>query len=444
MVKGSAQREVLVGKDRVGMSIIAPGTSFELDKLFSDQGVDHLYFRTESGNVYMLDRNGNISSKESSARGWGAMHADPQSLSGMSIYIGERFECKEVRTTPVTEIVYVSSRKPTGEDVARLRKDGDTSDIVSDYERRAGSLRREHEPDVPKEIGNSGLALALDEISKHMPKEKIDEARKRAKAIIIEYSGQDMYAASVLVYAAERGKFDEYARRMEKNFEDDFSYVSPEARGKPGIPGADRTNKFMIGLFKEMGIKPIDNKDNVIEEKESPKVEELAPLPVGEIEVDADNEGFQIQLDGKTGVVVKPNGDKIRFVVHMPPCMISWYDNRMGMSVQPMLLEGEGHRAVPLDLGEDTSEEPDFRQANRLAAASFAVAKMLEALKEASRRSTVDKVFMEYATHKLDEYSAKQFAEIKKLQRRFEIDAGFRDVMRVLGGGINNMIILEL
>lgn len=66
----------------------------------------------------------------------------------------------------------------------------------------------------------------------------------------------DLNAASVLIYALERGKFNVYALRLEKYYDEDLTYVHPGARKNITVPGGLRAENFFLGLYKEMGVKP--------------------------------------------------------------------------------------------------------------------------------------------------------------------------------------------
>ena len=70
------------------------------------------------------------------------------------------------------------------------------------------------------------------------------------------YEGQDLNALSVLAYAAERGRFDEFLEKLEKHYEESLGYVHPEARRVAQIPGAVRAENFFIKCYESLGIKP--------------------------------------------------------------------------------------------------------------------------------------------------------------------------------------------
>ncbi|MCL4379793.1 hypothetical protein M1589_04605 [Candidatus Marsarchaeota archaeon] len=445
----STQREVIIGKDRIGTSLKVPGASFSLDELLSDHnGVDHVYFRTHSGNVYMLDRNGRLSSKKNDARGWGTLTLDESDMRGESIKVGERFENSKISTTPVTEIVYVSKEKPGARKITELQRNGSASDITASFERSADTLKQDHELDGPREIGKGGLDIALANIAKHMPKGDADAAKERAKAIIMAYSGQDMNAASVLIYAAERGRFEEYAGKLEENFRKDLGFVAPEARGNPMMPGAVRTNKFLIMCFKEMGIKPTDEKGNAIEEQEerqSPKIPTTPSLGIGEVKAERAEKRFWVAVDDRVKVGFWQNGGKVNIDIYIPATVFSWHDIGGGrMAVQPMSLENEDERAQPFELRPGDHAEPDFREANRLACVGFALHQVSSALEIAAGSGSVDPALLKLVSDRFHDYAIGEGKKIAELNKRFAVDAQFRSALNVIAGGINNMIRIEL
>ena len=83
--------------------------------------------------------------------------------------------------------------------------------------------------------------------------------KKRAIKIVESFVGRDVDAISVLGYAAERGKFKEYAEKLEQHYEENMKYVHPEARRISQIPGAVRAERFFLNCYHEMGIKPSNN-----------------------------------------------------------------------------------------------------------------------------------------------------------------------------------------
>lgn len=88
----------------------------------------------------------------------------------------------------------------------------------------------------------------------NLPENSRDTTRQRATKITNDFEGVDIDALSILAYAAKRGKFDEYAGKLEEHFEENLQYIHPKARRLAKVPGAIRTNNFFVGCYKEMGI----------------------------------------------------------------------------------------------------------------------------------------------------------------------------------------------
>ena len=92
-----------------------------------------------------------------------------------------------------------------------------------------------------------------------LPKNIREAAKQRATEIVDAYVGQDVNALSVLAYAAERGKFDEFAAKLEAHYSESLKYVHPEARKIAQIPGAVRAERFFLECYQALGIKPSSN-----------------------------------------------------------------------------------------------------------------------------------------------------------------------------------------
>jgi hypothetical protein len=107
------------------------------------------------------------------------------------------------------------------------------------------------------EVNEEGRTTFIDEgIISLLPESVRDSARLRAKSIVKNYVGRDGDALSVLAYAAEKKRFDEFAGRLEIHYEESLSRVHPEARNVAGVPGASRATEFFLDCYQSMGIKP--------------------------------------------------------------------------------------------------------------------------------------------------------------------------------------------
>jgi len=93
-------------------------------------------------------------------------------------------------------------------------------------------------------------------ILKHFPEEERDPLRERVKSIAIDFDGRDLDALSVIAYAAEKGRFEEFAGKLESHSEESLRYVHPEARRLTGVPGARRAEQFFLNCYKELEVQP--------------------------------------------------------------------------------------------------------------------------------------------------------------------------------------------
>lgn len=89
-----------------------------------------------------------------------------------------------------------------------------------------------------------------------LPKEKQDTAKEKVSDMIRNYAGRDVDALSVLGYAAEQNRFDEFMQKLESHHETSLRYVHPAARRILNVPGAQRAEFFFLDCYKELGIEP--------------------------------------------------------------------------------------------------------------------------------------------------------------------------------------------
>ncbi len=106
---------------------------------------------------------------------------------------------------------------------------------------------------IPKE---KRTAFIDDNIVGRLPEVYRESAKERATRIVNDYVGQDMNALSVLVYAVERGRFDEFADKLEEHYNESLKYIHPKIRRLSVVPGARRAEAFFIDCYESMGIEP--------------------------------------------------------------------------------------------------------------------------------------------------------------------------------------------
>src|SRR3989344_256029 len=80
-------------------------------------------------------------------------------------------------------------------------------------------------PNVPTDAGEilTERGFDLEEAVNKFP----EKLRDRTRRIGEQYSGRQLDATSILLYAKEKGKFDDYAKRLESKPKD-FEFIHPE------------------------------------------------------------------------------------------------------------------------------------------------------------------------------------------------------------------------
>lgn len=94
-----------------------------------------VYFRTNSENVYRLDKSGKLEGARDEERGWDPVYVDMEH--GNPIVIGESFHTTGRHTMPVTEIVCLMATGVTRP--AELLRPSELT-IVEDFERKRSTL----------------------------------------------------------------------------------------------------------------------------------------------------------------------------------------------------------------------------------------------------------------------------------------------------------------
>ena len=82
---------------------------------------------------------------------------------------------------------------------------------------------------------------------------KFPETRQeRVRRIGEQYAGRQLDAISILLYAEERGKFDDYARRLESKPKD-FEFIHPEL-----MMARTDVTAFFMRLYADLGVAPVE------------------------------------------------------------------------------------------------------------------------------------------------------------------------------------------
>lgn len=132
---------VVLEHNRTGHEIKTPGSSFDLvsvvgpDPMLGGDAFTEVYFRTESGNVYRLDRNGElVNSGESREKGaWASAKLDPDELKAQSLVVGEVSPfSRGWWTTRVVEIVPTNYRIYTQDYVKGMKRNSIIEDFYRD------------------------------------------------------------------------------------------------------------------------------------------------------------------------------------------------------------------------------------------------------------------------------------------------------------------------
>jgi len=79
-----------------------------------------------------------------------------------------------------------------------------------------------------------------------------EELQGRARRIGEQYAGRQLDAMSILLYAEERRKFDDYARRLESKPKD-FEFIHPDL-----MMARTDVTAFFMRLYADLGTAPVE------------------------------------------------------------------------------------------------------------------------------------------------------------------------------------------
>ena len=88
-----------------------------------------------------------------------------------------------------------------------------------------------------------------------LPEEERAVARPRAVNIVKNYVGRDEDALDILSHAAEQGRFEEFAARLEAHYDESLRFMHPQARRAARMPGAVKAGLFFRECYEKLGIK---------------------------------------------------------------------------------------------------------------------------------------------------------------------------------------------
>ena len=114
------------------------------------------------------------------------------------------------------------------------------------------------------EIGSVAREGWIKEFVAKLPDGERAEGMRRASTIATNYVCTYMDALSIMSYAAEIGRFNEFAGKLEQHYKESLQYVHPQARRVVIIPGAVRATQFFLNCYNEMGIQPRQSEEALV------------------------------------------------------------------------------------------------------------------------------------------------------------------------------------
>ena len=109
---------------------------------------------------------------------------------------------------------------------------------------------------LPKEVK---ISYVGSNIVGELPEEERDSANKRTTKILESYLGLDADILSILSYSAKRGRFDEFAGKLEEHYNGNpnLAFLDPGIRRLSGVGSAVyKVEEFFIKCYQELGIRP--------------------------------------------------------------------------------------------------------------------------------------------------------------------------------------------
>ena len=122
--------------------------------------------------------------------------------------------------------------------------------IRTRYVEAQGGIRLYLLPNVPMDAGEIPTEKGFD---LEGTVSKFPETRQeRVRRIGEQYAGRQLDAISILLYAEERGKFDDYAKRLESKPKD-FEFIHPEL-----MMARTDVTAFFMRLYADLGVAPVE------------------------------------------------------------------------------------------------------------------------------------------------------------------------------------------
>lgn len=122
--------------------------------------------------------------------------------------------------------------------------------IKTRYVQAQEGIRVYFSPNVPIDAGEipTEKGFDLEEAVSKFPEELQDRTRRIGE----QYSGRQLDATSILLYAKEKGKFDDYAKRLESKPKD-FEFIHPEL-----MMARTDVSAFFMRLYADLGVAPVE------------------------------------------------------------------------------------------------------------------------------------------------------------------------------------------
>ena len=125
--------------------------------------------------------------------------------------------------------------------------------IQTRYVKAQDGIRLYLLPNVPMGAGEipTESGFDLEKAVSKFPDEKQDRARRIGQAC----AGRQLDATSILLYAEEQGRFDDYAKRLESKSQE-FKFIHPEL-----MMARTDVTAFFMRLYADLRLAPVEKAD---------------------------------------------------------------------------------------------------------------------------------------------------------------------------------------
>ena len=95
----------------------------------------------------------------------------------------------------------------------------------------------------------------LENMLLQLDKEVRDSGRERAVRIVNDYEGRDIEALAIIGHALEKGRFEEFAEKLEKHYKDNLQFLHPGSRRLYHFARVERIGEFFEQCYEQLGVK---------------------------------------------------------------------------------------------------------------------------------------------------------------------------------------------